>query len=150
MKRITAARVVAATVVAVLIAGGAATIYSYASPLSDTSQSAPPPCGYQNSAGLPSGCWGDDLGYLPKGYALAPHYPNGGNYSCPPGMDASQCQQFRASCGNGVCDPNETCGDCPIDCIPGQLVCNSYSGRADEAPTGSPVVCFVTVNATGG
>jgi hypothetical protein len=149
MRRITAAKVVAATLVAVLIAGGAFKIYSYTSPLSDVSQSAPP-CGSQDSTGQPSGCWAHDLGFLPTGYVPAPHYPNGGNYPCPPGMNATQCRQFKGTCGNGVCDPNETCGDCPIDCIPGQLVCNSYSGRADEAPTGSPEVCFVTDDATGG
>jgi hypothetical protein len=150
MRRVTAANVAAAAVVAVLIAGGAAKIYSYTSPLSETSQSAPPLCGYQDAGGQPFGCWSGDLGYLPQGYVPAPHYTNGPIFPCPPGMDASQCSHFQESCGNGICDPNETCGDCPIDCIPGQLVCNSYSGRADEAPTGSPVVCFVNVNATGG
>src|SRR5580700_6053041 len=114
MRRITAAKVAAATMVAVLIAGGAVKIYSYTSPLSDTSPSAPP-CGYQNSAGIPFGCWADYLGYLPAGYVPAPHYPNSPEYPCPPGMPTTsasnaynECQQFRASCGNGICDPNES------------------------------------------
>jgi hypothetical protein len=65
-------------------------------------------------------------------------------------MTATQCQQFQASCGNGICDPNETCGDCPIDCGPvGQLVCDQYTGRVDEAPTMS-FVCQVTLNAASG
>jgi len=147
MRRITAAKVAAAAVVAVLIAGGAVKIYSYTLPLSGTSQS-PPPCGSQNSAGIPSGCWADDLGYLPTGYVPAPHYPESPVYPCQPGMTATQCQQFQASCGNAICDPNETCGDCPIDCggpTVGQP-CDPYTGRV-----GSPVgVCQMPLNATGG
>lgn len=156
MKRISVAKFAAAAIVAVLITGGVVKIYSYTSPLSDTSQSnttqpVAPPCGYQNdSNGLPYGCWADDLGYLPAGYAPAPHFPNGPSYPCPPGMTAAQCRQFKATCGNGVCDPNETCGDCPIDCGPaGQLVCDQYTGRADEAPTAS-LVCQMPLNATSG
>jgi hypothetical protein len=146
MGRITTAKVAAAAVVAVLIAGGAIKIYSYTSPLSDSSQSAPP-CGYQDSTGHPFGCWAHDLGYLPQGYVPAPHDTNGPVYPCPPGMNASQCQQFKESCGNGICDPNETCGDCPIDCNSGtQLVCDQYTGRADEDPIGPPPVCQVRSN----
>jgi hypothetical protein len=149
MRRITAAKVAAATVMAVLIAGGAVKIYSYTSPLSVTPPSAPP-CGYQSTAGIPFGCWAHDLGYLPQGYAPAPHYPNSPEYPCQPGMTATQCKQFQASCGNGVCDPNETCGDCPIDCgSVGQLVCDQYTGRDDESPLASDV-CQVPSNDTAG
>ena len=142
MRRIKAAEVAAAAVVAVLIAGGAVKIYSYTSPLSDASQSTPA-CGYQSSAGVPFGCWAHDLGFLPAGYVPVPHYPNSPVYPCPPGMNDTQCKQFQATCGNGVCDPNETCGDCPIDCNVGQLECDPYTGRADLAPTGFGPVCQV-------
>jgi hypothetical protein len=132
--------------VAVLIAGGAVRIYFYTSPpptasfgsTSETNTSAGlssqpmfAPCGYQESSGQPQGCWADYLGFIPAGYVLAPHYPNGAVYPCPAGMLASQCRQFQASCGNGVCDPNESCSTCAIDCSgpgPGQI-CNSYTGR---------------------
>ncbi len=53
-------------------------------------------------------------------------------------MNPTQCTLFKASCGNGVCDPNESCATCPIDCgINGQLTCDPYTGRA-----GAPIsVC---------
>jgi hypothetical protein len=55
-------------------------------------------------------------------------------------MDPQQCKLFQASCGNGVCDPNESCATCPIDCgINGQLTCDPYTGRP-----GAPIsVCQV-------
>lgn len=92
----------------------------------------------QNQCETPEGTWAQYLGYIPSGYVLAPHYPIAPDYSCPPGMNPSQCSLFKASCGNGVCDPNESCATCPIDCgVPGQLTCDPYTGR-----TGGPVsVC---------
>jgi hypothetical protein len=133
------AQVAVVAAMAFLIAGGAVRIYSYTSPLSEgstssagsTSQRAPP-CGYQNSTGQPFGCWADYLGFLSAGYVPAPHYTNGPVYPCPLGMPTSQCRQFQASCGNAICDPNESCSDCPIDCLPpGQLTCDVYTERAD-------------------
>ena len=141
--------------VVVLIAGGAVRIYFYTAPppiaiigsTSETNTSAGPssqprfaPCGYQDSSGLPQGCWAAYLGFVPAGYVLAPHYPNGPVYPCPAGMLSNQCRQFQVSCGNGVCDPNESCATCRIDCgVPGQLTCDPYTGRA-----GAPVsVCQV-------
>jgi hypothetical protein len=94
-----------------------------------------------NSAGqcqTPQGAWAEYLGYIPAGYVLSPHYPIAATYPCPSGMNPTQCKLFQASCGNGVCDPNESCATCAIDCgINGQLTCDPYTGRA-----GAPIsVC---------
>jgi hypothetical protein len=79
----------------------------------------------------PLGAWADYLGYIPAGYILAPHLPNALTYPCPSGMDATQCATFQQSCGNGVCDPNESCATCPIECrVSSGLTCNPYTGRA--------------------
>ena len=85
--------------------------------------------------------WNKYLGYIPPGYTLAPKYANAPVFPCPSGMTSTQCQQFSQTCGNGVCDPNETCNSCPIDCpISGNQVCDPYTGRA-----GSPAsVCQLT------
>jgi len=73
------------------------------------------------------------LGYIPAGYTLAPLLPNSPGYSCPSNFNSTQCAQFKASCGNGVCDPNETCSTCPIDCgTPQGLSCDPYTGRASS------------------
>jgi hypothetical protein len=142
--------VVAATAAAAsLITVGALTIYFYASPpgtnnissiasfdSSSSSQVVAPPSGYQDSAGQPQGMWSDYLGFIPRGYVLAPKINSGPTYPCPKGMDPNQCAQFWASCGNGVCDPNEACDTCPIDCgPPGQLTCDPYTLRPG-APIG--------------
>src|SRR5437588_486783 len=50
--------------------------------------------------------WSKYLGYIPQGYTLAPKQSNAPTFPCPTGMNSAQCQQFQASCGNGVCDPN--------------------------------------------
>jgi hypothetical protein len=160
-------QVAVAAVIAVLIAGGAVRIYSYTSPLSNNStslgtasQSAATACGSQvspfegqSSSYQPVGCWAGYMGFLPAGYVPAPHFPNAAVYQCPSGMDANQCRQFEASCGNGICDPNETCSDCPIDCDNGgnvgQLVCDQWTGRADESPLASDV-CQVNENTIAG
>jgi len=71
------------------------------------------------------------LGYLPKGYQLTPLVANSPTYPCPSNFNSTQCATFKASCGNGVCDPNETCSSCPIDCgVPSSLSCDPYTGRA--------------------
>lgn len=90
------------------------------------------------------------LGYIPKGYSTSPLLSSGvaplvssiQKFPCPSNFNSTQCTQFRASCGNGVCDPDETCSSCPIDCpVPQGLVCNADTGRA-----GSPVeVCDVVI-----
>jgi hypothetical protein len=162
MKRATAAQVAVVAGIAVLMTATVVRMYVYTSPpmttestvpssstggtsASSASQSVAPVCGNQDSQFQPHGCWADYLGYLPTGYVLAPHYPNGAVYPCPPGMITSYCRQFVASCGNGICDPNESCNTCQIDCgaDPGQT-CNAYTGRV-----GSPIgVCQVNLNAT--
>ena len=94
----------------------------------------------QGQCTQPQGAWADYLGYIPAGYTLSPHYLIAPTYPCPSGMNAQQCTLFKASCGNGVCDPNESCASCPIDCgINGQLTCDPYTGRP-----GAPIsVCQV-------
>ncbi len=160
MKRSAVAKVTAVAALAVLILAGAVGIYYYtlapASPpstsvtsnTSSTSQTVTnssqilqrgPAGGYQSN-GQPYGAWADYLGYIPSGYVVAPHYAISNTYPCPAGMNSQQCTQFKASCGNGVCDPNESCATCPIDCgINGQLTCDPYTGRP-----GAPIsVCQV-------
>lgn len=151
------AKITAVGVMAVLIAAGAIGIYFYTSAPATTftstasstnsssstnSQAGAPASGYQNSDGQPQGAWANYLGYVPAGYTLAPHYPNAATYPCPPGMNAGQCTQFQAACGNGVCDPNESCASCPIDCgVSGQLTCDPYTGRP-----GTPIsICQMPV-----
>jgi hypothetical protein len=161
MNRSAIAKVTAVGVLAVLILAGAVGIYFYTmapaappttsttlqtgSSTTTTSQtgnttSQVGPAGGSQVNGQPQGAWADYLGYIPNGYVLAPHYPNAPTYPCPSGMNAQQCAQFQASCGNGVCDPNESCASCPIDCgINGQLTCDPYTGRP-----GAPIsVCQV-------
>jgi hypothetical protein len=157
LKRSAIAKVAAVGVLAVLIAAGAVGIYFYTSApaftgtstsTSSSSQtntnstivSVPGGGGSQDKDGKPQGAWAAYLGYLPAGYVLAPHYPNAPKYPCPGGMNPTQCANFQSSCGNGVCDPNESCATCRIDCgVPGQLTCDPYTGRA-----GAPVsVCQV-------
>ncbi len=163
IRRSAIAKTAVVGVLAVLIVAGAVGIYYYtSSPVttpagigtsstnsatsssaqtSASSTAAPGPSGgYQDGNGQPQGAWASYLGYLPAGYQLSPHYPNAPVYPCPPGMNPTQCKAFQASCGNGVCDPNESCATCRIDCgIPGQLTCDPYTGRA-----GAPVsVCQV-------
>jgi hypothetical protein len=157
ISRTATAKVTALAVMAVLIAGGAVGIYFYTAAPSTTttttssssstsqttsssSQGVTPAGGSQDKNGQPQGAWADYLGYIPSGYVLAPHYSNANKYPCPSGMDPAQCTQFQASCGNGVCDPNESCATCAIDCgVPGDLTCDPYTGRA-----GSPVsVCQI-------
>jgi len=160
MKRSAVAKVTAIAAMAVLILAGAVGIYFYtlapsnvrtsSSVLSSSTSSSGsqtgnnstgvgPAGGYQVN-GQPEGAWADYLGYLPAGYVLAPHYPISPVYPCPSGMNPQQCKLFQASCGNGVCDPNESCATCPIDCgINGQLTCDPYTGRP-----GAPIsVCQV-------
>ncbi len=82
------------------------------------------------------------LGYLPKGYVLTSLLPNAPSYPCPSNFNSTQCAQFKASCGNGVCDPNETCSTCPIDCgVPQGLSCDPYTGRA----SGLGGICELTI-----
>jgi hypothetical protein len=167
VKRSAVAKATAVGVLAVLVIAGAVGIYYYTSaPVSTQSTTGSSTVGgntststqtgastlgsgpaggscQKNAAGQctqPEGAWADYLGYIPSGYTLAPHFPNAPDYPCPSGMDATQCATFQQSCGNGVCDPNESCASCPIDCgINGQLTCDPYTGRP-----GAPVsVCQV-------
>ncbi len=130
--------VITAIVVVAIVAGGAA-VYYYTLPqalsIGGTSTSSATTAnasvlGYQDKSGQPMGTWAAYLGYIPAGYVTAPHSFNAPNFPCPPGMSPSQCSSFEQTCGNGVCDPNETCQTCPIDCAPsGNLVCDPYTGR---------------------
>jgi hypothetical protein len=165
VKRSAIAKGTAIGVLAVLILAGAVGIYYYTlAPAGTTSTStsqattasssasqtgnstATGPSGgscVRNAQGQciqPQGAWADYLGYIPAGYTLSPHYANAPQYPCPSGMNTQQCNLFKASCGNGVCDPNESCASCPIDCgINGQLTCDPYTGRP-----GAPIsVCQV-------
>ncbi len=82
------------------------------------------------------------LGYIPAGYQVAPRNPNAPHYNCPSDMNSTNCAQFEQSCGNGVCDPNESCATCPIDCgVPQGLACDPYTGRA----SGVGAVCEIYV-----
>jgi hypothetical protein len=169
MKRSGVAKVTAIAALAVLILAGAVGIYYYtlapagsattsstvsssasntvssSSQAENNSSQAGPAGGscVRNAQGqctTPQGAWADYLGYIPAGYTLAPHYANAPTYPCPSGMNPQQCTLFKSSCGNGVCDPNESCATCPIDCgINGQLTCDPYTGRP-----GAPIsVCQV-------
>jgi len=144
-------------VLAILISAGAVGLYFYtltpggnlvsSSTTGSNTGSAVPSgrgnVGTQDPSGKPQGGWASYLGYIPAGYAVAPHESNAPNFPCPPDMTASACTLFKQSCGNGVCDPNERCDTCPIDCAPtGNLVCDPYTGRG-----GSPSsVCQAYVN----
>ena len=158
VKRSAIAKGAAAGVLAVLIIAGAVGIYYYTqapqsntitstSTTSSTGSSTASSSAANSNAGAgpaggscvnnaqgqcetPQGAWADYLGYIPAGYVLAPHYAIAPTYPCPAGMNSQQCSIFKASCGNGVCDPNESCQTCPIDCgINGQLTCDPYTGR---------------------
>jgi hypothetical protein len=120
-----------ATLTIALVGAGAGAIYYYTLP-SVTSNSA------NNTAtgltGSTNGRAAVDtnkyLGYIPAGYNLAPHQANAPTFPCPPEMSTSACKLFQQTCGNGVCDPNERCDTCPIDCAPtGNLACDPYTGR---------------------
>jgi hypothetical protein len=103
-----------------LVGLGAGGLYTYSSS-----------SGSGNTTGSPNTQTSQYLGYIPKGYSVAPLLPNSPQYPCPSNLNSTQCTQFKASCGNGVCDPNETCGTCPIDCgVPQGLSCDPYTGRA--------------------
>ena len=115
-----------------LVGLGAGGLYTYSS--SPTAAAAG--SGNQNTANSKY------LGYLPAGYTVAPLLPNAPAYSCPSNFNSTQCAQFKASCGNGVCDPNETCSTCPIDCgVPQGLSCDPYTGRA----SGLGGICELTI-----
>ena len=114
--------------------GGAATSSSLAStsPLTPAQQA-------ENQKVDPGGKY---LGYIPAGYTVAPLLPNSPTYPCPSNMNSTECAQFKASCGNGVCDPNETCSSCPIDCgVPQGLSCDPYTERA----SGLGGICELTI-----
>ena len=100
----------------------------------------------QTSGAASNASWDKYLGYIPQGYQVSPREPNAPVFPCPSGMSTAQCQQFQQTCGNGVCDPNETCSSCPIDCgVTGSLVCDPYTGRG-----GAPAsVCQVQLAQAG-
>jgi len=122
MKRSGAIVQVSVVVLLVALIGlGAGGLYSYTSSGGSGSQS-----GSGSNGGTTR-----YLGYIPKGYTVVPLLPNSPTYPCPSNFNSTQCAQFKTSCGNGVCDPNETCSSCPIDCgVPQGLSCDPYTGRA--------------------
>ncbi|MFI5421536.1 MAG: hypothetical protein ACHQ1H_11265 [Nitrososphaerales archaeon] len=84
----------------------------------------------QSSGPASNASWSKYLGYIPQGYQVSSREPNAPVFPCPTGMSTAQCQQFQQTCGNGVCDPNETCSSCALDCgVTGSLVCDPYTGR---------------------
>jgi hypothetical protein len=138
-------RVAFAGIIALGIVFGGAGLYYYTSPqlgaiIAGTSSttgtqstSVGNGAGYQDSAGQPAGTWAKFLGYVPKGYVVAPRQSNAPTFPCPPDMSASDCALFQQTCGNGVCDPNESCSTCPIDCgSTGNLICDPYTGRPGQ------------------
>jgi hypothetical protein len=157
LKRSAVAKLSVVTILAVLIAAGGVALYTFTMPAStgdnngattastsagnessqplsvsstETTSSDSTTLNCQNAQGQPTGICADYLGYIPAGYSLTPHLPGAATYPCPAGMGAAQCKVFQASCGNGVCDPNESCSSCPIDCgVSGQLTCDPYTGR---------------------
>jgi hypothetical protein len=165
-RRSAVAKATAVGVLAVLIIAGAVGIYYYTSapatptpPITVMSSSAASassqsvnatsesgPAGgtcvrdAQGYCEQPEGAWADYLGYIPAGYDPAPHLPDAPTYPCPSGMDPAACAVFQQTCGDGVCNPNESCATCPLDCgISGQLTCDPYTGRP-----GAPIsVCQV-------
>lgn len=157
MKRKALSAVVVAGIIAAMMVGAAA-IYFFTAPPNAIGQSTasstlsvagtgnlPGEGGAANVAGSqvdyqPQGIWADYLGYIPAGYTPAPHGINAPTFSCPAGMSAAACTQFKQTCGNGVCDPNESCSTCPLDCAPpGDQTCDPYTGRA-----GAPIsICFI-------
>ncbi len=167
MNRIAMGKAAVVVVIVVLVLGGAVGVYLYTSapptnPITTSSNtggsgattstgsqtsttagstpSGAPAGGYMDANGQPQGTWASYLGYIPNGYPLAPHSQYAAQYPCPSGMNSAQCTLFKSSCGNGVCDPNESCATCPIDCgVPGQLTCDPYTGRP-----GAPIsVCQI-------
>jgi len=117
-----------------LVGLGAGGLYTYST--APTASGASPGSGNQNTASAKY------LGYIPAGYTVAALLPNAPAYPCPSNFNSTQCAQFKASCGNGVCDPNETCSTCPIDCgVPQGLSCDPYTGRA----SGLGGICELTI-----
>ena len=102
--------------------------------------------GYQFPDGTPEGSWAAYLGYIPQGYKVIPLNGASAHYPCPSGMNATQCAVFDQTCGNGVCDPNETCNSCPLDCpTTGAQVCDPFTGRG-----GSPAsICQQIITGPG-
>ena len=85
---------------------------------------------------VPKSEWGNYLGFIPQGYTIAPKALAAFVFPCPAGMTQTQCALFTQTCGDGVCNPNETCQSCPVDCtVPGDLSCDPYTGRAAAPAT---------------
>ena len=87
-----------------------------------------------NSQPGDNAAWDKFLGYIPAGYKIEPRPVGAIPWPCPSGMPTEACQAFKQTCGNGVCDPNESCSTCPIDCgVSGAQVCDPYTGRAGSS-----------------
>jgi len=92
--------------------------------------------GCSTAPNVPKSEWGTYLGFIPQGYTIQSKALAAFVFPCPPGMTQLQCQTFTQTCGNGVCDPNETCSSCPVDCsVPGDMSCDPYTGRAGAPAT---------------
>jgi hypothetical protein len=95
-----------------------------------TSQTSTYDCGYPSSSTQLT------CDKLPAGYTIAPRLSGAPPVVCPTGMSDSACQLFKQTYGNGVCDPNETSSDAPLDCsCPGALTPDPYTGRCASPAT---------------
>ncbi len=139
--KVAVTRIAAVAIITLSITFGAAGLYYYTSPQTSVlgtpstlsthvATSGKNITGWQDSNGQPAGAWAEYLGYIPQGYVAAPHQSNAPTFPCPAELSAGACVLFQQTCGNGVCDPNESCSTCPIDCAPsGNLMCDPYTGR---------------------
>ena len=55
--------------------------------------------------------------------------------------DDDDCADFCAACGNGTCDPSETCLTCPVDCVSCVPVCGDAACNGSESSCTCPTDC---------
>jgi len=84
---------------------------------------------------------------LPSGYKISLRLPFAPSPACPPGMTTSACEVFKLTFANGVCDPNETSLNDPLDCgCLGALVADPYTGRCAAPASVCQVVAAQEAN----
>jgi len=136
-------RLVIVIVCVILVVSAGVLVYSFSSTTGQSVGSTQTSVSSSLSAGHTSSIdTSKYLGYIPSGYVIAARSPNAPVFPCPAGMNTQQCELFQQTCGNSVCDPNETCQTCPIDCgASGAMVCDPYTGR----PGAPASVCQVVI-----